>query len=300
MERSYSLNAAAEGNLKRKETRPALILVNWCQPVRTIEAVHAAMKQTQECRIIVVDNGSHDNSLDRLQELLPAGVKLIARNVNGGFGAGVNEGLREARLGRAKYIWLLNNDAMPERDCLEKLVLVAKSDTLIGAVGARIIDPSGSIPDHAGTIMSSSLLNCKYSLSSEDMRQAEYSWITGACMLLKINALNQIGEFDERFFMYWEDADLCCRLRKAGYKFGVATNAIVFHQAGSSSEKIQLRRYEWHINSQSLYVKKHVQRKMKGVILVYLKSFAKSLLDLRMDRFSLTAQCFWKRILKKS
>jgi N-acetylglucosaminyl-diphospho-decaprenol L-rhamnosyltransferase len=290
------LNAGAENNAGADAIQVATILVNWRQPQRTLEAIHAVASQTQSSMIIVVDNGSNDDSVDFLQKLIPSGVRLVTRNMNGGFGAGVNEGLREAYSFGAKYAWLLNNDAIPEPDCLEKLILVAENDSKIGVVGARIIDLSGSVPDHAGTIMNSTHFTCTYSTSSEEMNSARFSWVTGACMLLNVSVLREIGEFDPRFFMYWEDADLSCRLKNAGYSIGVADEAVVIHQAGSSSNEIQLRRHEWHIHSQSLWVEKHFRPKAWGIIITYARNLIRSVLDRDWNRFSLTVRCLRDRI----
>lgn len=285
------MSANAENNAGASSLKVATILVNWRQPQRTLEAVYAVTAQTESSIIIVVDNGSNDDSVDYLQKLLPSDVKLVIRDMNGGFGAGVNEGLKEVYKYGAKYAWLLNNDAIPERNCLEKLVSVAENDPAIGVVGARIIDPSGSVPDHAGTVMNERNFNCTYSMSPEDMNSARFAWVTGACMLLNVNALREIGEFDTRFFMYWEDADLSCRLKNAGYGIGVASEAVITHQAGTSSNEIQLRRYEWHIHSQSLWVEKHFYPKAWGITIIYARNLIRSVLNMDWDRFSLTVRC---------
>lgn len=291
------MNVNGEKNDGSQSALVATILVNWRQPQRTLEAVHAVVSQTQSSFIIVVDNGSNDDSVGYLQNHLPSGVKLIAREVNGGFGTGVNEGLREAYSFGVKYAWLLNNDAIPEPDCLEKLVSVAENDSKVGVVGARIIDPSGSVPDHAGTVMNGRYLNCTYSTSSEEMNSARFAWVTGACMLLNVNRLREIGEFDPGFFMYWEDADLCYRLKNAGYRIGVANEAVIIHQAGTSSNEIQLRRYEWHIHSQSFWVEKHFRPKAWGITIIYARNLIRSMLNMDWNRFSLTVRCLRGRIL---
>jgi len=287
---------SGEKNAGTNSVKVATILVNWRQPQRTLEAVHAVVSQTQSSLIIVVDNGSNDDSIGYLQNHLPSAVKLISRDVNGGFGAGVNEGLRQAYSLGAKYAWLLNNDAIPNSDCLEKLISVAENDSKIGVVGARIIDPSGSVPDHAGTVMNERNFNCKYSTSSDEMNGVRFSWVTGACMLLNVSALKKVGGFDPRFFMYWEDADLNCCLKNAGYRIGVANEAVVTHQAGTSSNEIKLRRYEWHIHSQSLWIEKHFRPKVWGLIIIYSRNLIKSILDMDWDRFFLTVRCMRRRI----
>lgn len=297
LERSCVLNASGEINAGAISMQVATILVNWCQPQRTLNAVHAVGSQTQSSKIIVVDNGSNDDSVSYFLNHFPSGVKLITRDENGGFGKGVNEGLREAHSFGVKYVWLLNNDATPQPDCLAKLIAVAESNSKIGIVGARIIDPLGSVPDHSGIVMNGRYFSCKYSTSCEEINDSKFAWVTGACMLINVSILQEVGEFDPRFFMYWEDADLCCRLKNAGYRIGVATDAIITHQAGASSNNIQLRRYEWHIHSQSLWVEKNYRPKAWGITVIYLRNFIKSIMDRDWKRLSLTVRCMRGRIL---
>lgn len=268
--------------------RVATILVNWRQPLLTLNSVHAARNQCQSSKIIVVDNGSNDGSESYLQKHLPSDVELISRNDNGGFGVGVNEGLKLAYLFGAKYVWLLNNDAIPEPDCLAKLITVAESNSEIGVVGARNIDPLGLVPDHAGLVMNAITFNCKYSMSYEEINSARFAWVTGACMLINLRILQEIGEFNPNFFMYWEDADLCCRFKKAGYRIGVAASAIITHQAGTSSNNIPLQRFDWHIRSQCLWVKKNYQPIAWGIIVIYLRNFIRSILNKDWKRLVLT------------
>ncbi len=290
------MNVNVENNAGADSIKVATILVNWRQPQKTLEAVDAVLNQTRPSSIIVVDNDSKDDSINYFIKHLSISVKLIKSDTNDGFGSGVNKGLKEAYSYGAKYVWLLNNDAVPERDCLEKLISVAVGDSKIGVVGGRIIDPTGVVPDHAGSVMNGNNFNCKYSISSAELNNAQFAWITGACMLLNVSTLKVIGEFDPRFFMYWEDADLSCRLKNAGYSIGVADEAVVVHQAGTSSNENKLRRYEWHIRSQSLWVEKHFRPKAWGLIIIYARNFIKSVLDMNWSRFFLIVRCMWYKI----
>ncbi len=290
------MNVSVEKKTGADSREIATILVNWRQPARTEEAVHAIMNQTRSSSIIVVDNDSKDDSLEFFEKNFSSNVKIIQSNTNGGFGFGVNKGLEHAYSLGAKYVWLLNNDAVPAIDCLEKLISVAAGDSRIGVVGARITDHTGSVPDHAGSVMKGNNFSCKYSMSADELNNAKFAWVTGACMLLNANALKEIGEFDPRFFMYWEDADLSCRLKNAGYRIGIANEAVVVHQAGTSSNENQLRRYEWHIHSQSLWVEKHFRPKVWGITIIYARNFIKSILDMNWGRFFLTLRCMLEKI----
>lgn len=292
------MNASDEAICCPDGPKVVAILVNWRQPKRTLAAVDAIQRQSYSARIIVVDNGSADDSVDFLRHELPADVRLVCRETNGGFGVGVNAGLEEAESLGADYVWLVNNDAIPERTCLERMVRVARGAPAVGVVGARISDPAGLIPDHAGTVMDGLTLNCRYSLSADDMNRARYAWITGACMLLNMEAVRRVGMFDPGFFMYWEDADLCSRLRRGGYRLEVAKDALIYHSAGTSSDGMRLKRFEWHIESQNRWVKKNYQGRLWGLSVIFLRHAIKSLVSRDWGRLRMTLRRYLGRALQ--
>jgi len=267
----------------------AVVVVNWNQPTLTLNLVGKLITQTIKPLVIVVDNGSDDNSINSLKRGIPEDVLLIVRDVNDGFGVGCNAGIQIAMTMNVDYVWLLNNDALPNPECLENLLKVAKTDSLIGAVGARIIDPSNVVTDHAGAIMNKFTLNCRYSISADEINASTYSWITGACMLLSTEALAKVGGgFYKGFFMYWEDADLCSRLKNNGYKLSVSTDALVSHHPGTSSDKYQYTRFGWHIDSQTLFVNRNFKYVKLGLLLIYIRHLGKSIISLDIRRLKMT------------
>lgn len=287
------MSASAELNVLPTPKKVAAVVVNWRQPTRTLAVVSALRNQSLQPLIIVVDNGSEDDSVDILRRNLPSrDIVFLLRDENGGFGAGCNAGIEKAQSLGADYIWLVNNDAVPEVSCLEKMMRVAVSDPAVGAVGATIKEPARLVPDHAGTVMSCVTLNCRYSLSENDFNTARYAWITGACMLLNVDALKHAGVFDPIFFMYWEDADLCARLRNCGYRLAVARDAVVYHSAGTSSEKSRLKRFEWHIYSQNRWISKNYRFKRLGLIMVCVRHLAKSIADMDWPRLKMTLEYY--------
>jgi GT2 family glycosyltransferase len=132
-------------------------------------------------------------------------------------------------------------------------------------------------------------------MSEVELNANRYSWITGASMLLNVEALKEVGVFDTGYFMYWEDADLCMRLRRCGFKMAVASDAIVIHAAGTSSNHIEIKRYSWHLTSQLRWVKINYNFIAYGVFIVYLRHFIKSIISLNASRFLMS----WNKLLKK-
>ena len=239
----------------------AVVLVNWCAADMTLRAVSRVFQQTHyPDHVYVVDNGSGDGSVRQLRDGLSeyGGLAtLIVNSENKGFGGGCNPAITAALSAGHAYIWLLNNDAEPEPECLAVLLSVATSASgRVGAVGSLLIDPTGRHAPHFGSWMRPAVLTCG-SVDRPDDLNHSYAWCTAASLLLNANALTEIGGFDERFFMYWEDADLNLRLRGAGYAILCAPNARVIHDAGTSSAAIPVQRYMWHLASQNLFLRKH-------------------------------------------
>lgn len=272
----------------------AAVLVNWRQPYRTIEAARALARQTITPYVVVVDNGSGDDSVSVLRAALPD-VLIVERSDNGGFGAGCNTGIERAMSMDIDYVWLLNNDAIPEEHCLEHLLARAGSDPNVGVVGTRIREPNGTVVDHAGSIMSPLTFHCRYTLSEAEIAANRYAWITGASMLLSIRAIKEVGAFDTGYFMYWEDADLCYRLRRAGFTLVIAQQALVEHGAGTSSNQMRIKRFQWHLESQLRWVKLNYLIMTYGLVLVYLRHLIKSMLMRDWDRFFMTLKVLIKK-----
>lgn len=283
------MNAGPESS-KVVSANVAAVIVNWRQPQRTIEAAHALARQTvRPAVVVVVDNGSGDDSVNQLRAALPSAL-IVVRDTNGGFGTGCNDGIERAISMDVDYVWLINNDAMPEEHCLEYLLARANSDPEIGVVGACIREPKGTIADHAGCVMSPFSFNCRYTFSEAEINESRYAWITAASMLLTSPALKKVGLFDMGYFMYWEDADLCCRIRRAGFKLAIAEQALVEHEAGTSSNEMRLSRYRWHIESQLRWVVCNYSNVIYGICLVYSRHFIKSIQVRDWARFAMTAK----------
>lgn len=266
----------------------AVILVNWRQAQRTVDAVGVLKELHYGVLIIIVDNGSDDDSASRLKSIVSNDVVLLTSDHNVGFGAGNNIGIVHAISLEYRYIWLLNNDATPEAHCLSELMSAIQDRDDIGAVGALAIDPTSMHPPHSGSIMNSFSLNSTYTDDDRIIEANSYSWVSAACMLIKTDVIRQIGLFDEHFFMYWEDADLCQRIKKQGYKLGVSHNALVYHQAGTSSKGFETKRHQWHLESQRRYLVKHHWFSPYAIIVLYMRHIMKSIVSGNIPRLIMT------------
>lgn len=268
----------------RLQEKIITIIVNWRSPDDTIRAVQMARAQTiKPIAIYVVDNGSGDDSVDRLKDAFkdaPGQILVIAHDKNVGFGSGCNIAVKYALENKPDYIWLLNNDARPAANCLAALLIKARSvGQSVGMVGSHLRDSPKSSIGHAGSWMKPWMLTCGTVFSDADLASHRYSWPTAASVLLSTHAITNAGLFDERFFMYWEDADLAMRFRNAGYLLVVANDAIVEHRAGTSSERTPIQRYIWHFKSQRLWLEKHHSSPRLIKLILSIKFIAKSVYD---------------------
>jgi len=239
----------------------AVVLVNWRAADMTLRAVESVYRQS--CppeHVFVVDNGSSDGSVEVLREALgrtPERATLIVNDDNRGFGGGCNPAIMAALAGSYRYVWLLNNDAVPEPTCLAALVHTAQAaNHPVGAVGSLLVDTTGLNRPHYGSWMRPGALTCGSVEEPDDLNRG-LAWCTAASLLLDCDALVIVGGFDEDFFMYWEDADLNIRLRNAGFALLCAPEARVIHDAGTSSADIPVQRYIWHFDSQRRFLTKH-------------------------------------------
>ena len=184
-------------------------------------------------RVVVVDNGSTDDSASRIRTQFPS-VEIIENGSNVGFAAGCNVGIARALAQGADYVWLLNNDATADPDALRSLVDKADSFRQIGAVGSAIyfVEEPKRLQAWGGGRVTFWLGRSGHFV--KPVCDEKLQFITGASLLLPRTAIETVGLFDEGFFMYWEDADYCFRLRRAGLRLAVSGQSKVWHKGSAS------------------------------------------------------------------
>lgn len=220
----------------------AVIVLNWNGWKDTLECLSSLEKlDYPNYEMVVVDNGSTDRSEDKIREAYP-GVSLIETGTNLGFAGGNNVGVSYALQHGADYVWLLNNDTVADESCLARMVELAEADSSVGAVGSVLYEmhEKDSIQTYGGGRVLLWMGITRYFTSPVPDEDVHY--LTGASLLVRREALEDVGFLDDRFFMYWEDTDYGLRLRKAGWKLAVAPEAKLWHKefAGLGRKSVAL------------------------------------------------------------
>lgn len=230
-------------------TRVYVVIVaygNWDQTEQCLASLSRLRFSSR--RVILVDNGSSVSCPGRVLVRFPD-AELLVKPKNLGFADGCNTGIRHARKQDPDYIWLLNNDTEPQPDSLTALVELSDSDSRLGAVGSLLLDPGAGRPIQAwGGGRISSLTGLSRALRESHSR---LDYVCGASLLVRCAALDDVGLLDPGFFLYWEDTDLCFRLRAAGWQLATASQSVVVHK-GSGSAAFQSPFYDYHFTASSI------------------------------------------------
>ncbi len=211
--------------------------------------------------VYVQDNASSDN-VDRVSNFFPK-VILTKNKTNLGFASAVNQALR---MSRSRYVVLLNPDSLIRKGFFEAVLNHFLENPSIGILGPKILDNDGKVQGSARSfptpltaffgrkslftrlfpnnpITISNVLTTR----SDGVTPMEVDWVSGACMVVNRQAVETVGLLDERFFIYWEDADWCRRMWQSGWKVVYFPRACVMHYVGVSSDQLVVRSlYEFH------------------------------------------------------
>ena len=272
-----SMHTPPSADLPVRSPAPRVLisLINWNDHDDTARALASLRGLSfRDVRILVLDNGSTDDSLHRLRAQFPD-VEYLPLPANLGFGAANNHALRRAQDSGIPYVWLLNNDTETDPDTLTAMVRALDGDPRLGAVGCVIRDlrPPHAIQAWGGgrIIPWLAIVRCNRAA------QPPPDYLTGASLLLRMDALREIGLFDEAFFLYWEDVDICYRLRRGGW--GLAVAPVVVRHQGSSTTGRDPRQRSFHTaRSYVLFLVRHERLPgLKSLVAIAFQSLLKLL-----------------------
>jgi N-acetylglucosaminyl-diphospho-decaprenol L-rhamnosyltransferase len=209
--------------------------------------------------VTVVDNVSGDGSIEMLANEFPE-VAVIANRVRRGFGANHNQVLRRVLAdGTARFVLVLNDDTELEPDAVTRLVRTMERDAALGAVAPRIVDPNGEVSDSRFVYPTMATVLEFDRTGRTEAPSTDSGWLQGCCLLVRVAAIERVGAFDERFFLFWEDVDLSRRLEADGWSLAVCDEAVVIHVGHASVFKADVvgRTYRQGLRSRYLYFAKY-------------------------------------------
>lgn len=261
------------------------VILNWRTPDMTLKSLHAALEATEgiEGAITVVDNDSQDGSFEKLTEAVallerrpgfPL-VTVVQSGWNGGFGAGNNFGIRGGLPdGSAPdYVYILNSDAFPAKDAIRVLLDHLETYPATGFAGSHIHGPEGDphhtafrFPSVAGEFEQAARLGpisrlFRHAIVAPPLpvKTQRVDWLAGASLMMRQSVLDEIGLFDETFFLYFEETDLCLRAARAGWPTDYVVESRVAHIGSVSTGMKEWRRIPkfWLDSRHYYYAKNH-------------------------------------------
>jgi GT2 family glycosyltransferase len=220
--------------------RPAVlaVILNWNGADHTLTCVQHLLNQSgADADILIVDNGSTDDSVERIRtSRLP--VRLTQLDTNKGFAGGMNVGLETARNESYEYVWLVNNDAFASPTCLAELMRRMVRDPSSVMLSPRLLERDGT-EQHCGGVIDWYSGDSAF-LASADLARplADGQWLTGTAPLIRTAILCRSGLLEPVFFAYWEDIDLCVRIQRTGGTVAAVPEAVATHIGRASSDGI--------------------------------------------------------------
>lgn len=229
----------------------AVLVINFNEPSITESCLSSVIESDKSVDIYVLDNSLDEKFKPKVYRFF-SNINLIRVHDNLGFAKTANIGLRKILKNNYKTIFLLNNDTrIIQKNTFKSLSEVLHSKTHYGLISPRIITPKNEIWFECGKIDPN-----RYSAGhiKNQTQRSLYSceFVSGCCMGIKSELLKKVGSFDPRFYLYYEDADLCLRAKKIGFKSIVFSDIEIVHE-GSYSSKKSAGKAEYYIERSRLF-----------------------------------------------
>ena len=259
--------------------------------------------KNSQVEVFVVDNMSQDGSVEMVKEKFPW-VKLIANEENVGFAKANNQAVE---LSTGKYILYLNPDTIVPEDCFEKCIAYMDAHEKVGALGCRLIDGKGiflpeskrGFPTAQAAFFKISGLSSIFKKSTffnqyhlgflSEHETNEVDVLVGCFMFCRKTVIDEVGSFDEEYFMYGEDIDLSYKIKQAGFGNVYFPETTVIHYKGESTKKGSLNYVKMFYQAMIIFAKKHFKNSQKGlfVMLIQFAIYLRAMLAFVTRIFSL-------------
>ncbi len=254
----------------------SIIIVCWNVRAELLNCLSSILANPPACEYetIVIDNAGSDGTVDAVRRQFPA-VKLIANDENRGFAAANNQGLESAR---GRYVFFLNPDTIFKNNSIDILLDYMEHNSDVGVCSPRLVFENGRIqktvrrfPSYTGALHRHTFFKAfgifrsayrKWLMKDFSYNKtAEVEQVIGAAMMVRKEVLDNVGPMDEKnFFMYYEEVDLCYRIRQAGWRVMFVSDAEIVHLAGRSSGQVPVEKTIMAMTSLLKFFKKHRSR----------------------------------------
>jgi len=218
-----------------------VVVLNWRKPTDTLACLESLVQiGYPDARVVVVDNGSGDDSVALIRQRYPE-VRVLEAGANLGYAGGNNVGIRYALDRGAEWVCILNNDVIVAPDFLKILWVTAQAHPDIGVVTPLVAEMTdqervwalGSAVNRASGVVSR--LHAGDPVTKwRDQPPFEVDVASGAAMLIKRGVLEPVELMDEDFFLYYEETDWCLRIRRAGYRILAVPGSVVWHKVSAT------------------------------------------------------------------
>lgn len=239
------------------------VVVNWKLKEATLYCLRSLAQSNTPCRILVVDNNSDDGSVEYLTHHFPQ-AELIVMPSNVGFAGACNRAITQALEDPCcEYVFLLNNDAIIHPHAITEILEAAQTDPTVGILGSKVYyDDSTNTIWYAGARRRWGVLAAVDTGRGQidrgqfdTVRHVDY--VFGAAMFIHRQVFEEVGLFDDRFFMYLEDMDLCLRAQAAGFSMLFVPQSRVWHQGSASTSRNSTLRNYYVVKSTAYFLRKH-------------------------------------------
>ena len=244
-----------------------IVIVNWNTKEDLLTCLSSIKERLRDplFEVLVVDNGSNDGSSEEVRREYPW-VELLENKNNSGFANAANMALRRMK---GRYVLLLNPDTRVKERAIEKLISFMESHSEAGISGPQLLNPDGSkqnsianFPSLATELLNKSLLRWLFPKKFPGKERnysepIEVDSVIGACMMVRREAMDQVGLLDEDYFLFFEETDWCFRMKRAGWKIYHVPQAEVYHLQGKSAEAEKKRARVEYYRSRYHFFKKN-------------------------------------------
>lgn len=258
----------------------SIVIVSWNTSDELRKCLRSVCEaDTVASEVIVVDNASSDDSVRMLRDDFPW-VRRIENSYNLGFAKGSNQGIK---ISRGRYVMLLNPDSEVRPGAFSAIVQFGDENPEVGIFGAKVLNSDGTVqyscrrfPTFVTGLFRNTILGkffpqnpyiMDYLLAGWDHNETrDVDWVSGCAMILRRELLDDIGPFDERFFMYVEDVDIAYRAKEKGWRVAYFPGAVIVHARAKSSDKARDRMIVEFHKSMYRFFRKHYARKSSIVL----------------------------------